>query len=133
MNNSELLGPQASKGGWVQAVRSEELGSKRPLKWSHSGNAIVLYRKLDGAPVAVEDRCPHRWAPLSDGHIDGDNIVCPYHGFKFCPRGNLVTSSGVSNTPGVSCAKVYPTVERNKAIWIWLGNCESEFMVHATS
>lgn len=85
-------------------------------------HAIVLYRKVDGAPVALEDRCPHRWAPLSDGRVDGDNIVCPYHGFKFCPRGQLVETPGKPSTPGISRAKVYPVIEREKQIWIWMGD-----------
>jgi len=41
---------------------------------------IVLYRKVDGHPVALEDACVHRKLPLSMGRIKGDNVECAYHG-----------------------------------------------------
>lgn len=106
---------------WQLAANSDALASHKPLGIALMDKAIVLYRKVDGAPVALENRCPHRWAPLSDGRVDGDNIVCRSHGFKFCPRGHLVETSGKSNTPGINSATVYPVMERENQIWIWIG------------
>lgn len=105
-------------GAWKLAVHSEELTAFKPLEVTLSGKSIVLYRKADGVAVALENRCPHRWAPLSDGSIDSDNIVCPYHGFKFCPQGHLVETSGRPKTPGVGSAAVYPVAEKSGEIWI---------------
>jgi phenylpropionate dioxygenase-like ring-hydroxylating dioxygenase large terminal subunit len=124
MNSDDLDASTPAQNAWVRTVRSDELSASGPLKVTPGGHAIVLYRKLDGAPVALEDSCPHRWAPLSDGHIEGDNIVCPYHGFKFCPQGHLVTTSGKPSTPGVSSAKVFQVMERDETIWIWVGSEE---------
>jgi vanillate O-demethylase monooxygenase subunit len=126
MNSGDLNASTATHNAWVRTARSDELTALGPLKVAPVGHAIVLYRKASGEPVALEDSCPHRWAPLSDGHIEGDNIVCPYHGFKFCPRGHLVTTGGKPNTPGVLSAKVYPVMERDEAIWIWAGNGEPD-------
>jgi nitrite reductase (NADH) small subunit len=39
--------------------------------------------ELDGAYHAVDQKCPHRAAPLSEGTISGELIVCPLHHFKF--------------------------------------------------
>jgi len=86
------------------------------------GKPVVLYRKKDGGPVALEDRCPHRWAPLSGGRIDGDNIVCPYHAFKFCPRGHLAEASGKSGSPAMDNVRVYPVIESDSNIWVWMGD-----------
>src|ERR1700721_92126 len=35
---------------------------------------VAMYRKTDGTPVAFEDRCCHRRAPLSRGKVEGDNL-----------------------------------------------------------
>ena len=39
-----------------------------------AGEHVVLYRKPDGVVVAMEDRCPHRQAPLSLGRKEDDSL-----------------------------------------------------------
>ncbi len=38
---------------------------------------------LDGQPFAVDNLCPHQGAPLSAGKLDGENVVCPLHAWKW--------------------------------------------------
>jgi nitrite reductase (NADH) small subunit len=47
------------------------------------GARIAVFRARDGGVHACEDRCPHRGAPLSDGMLAGDTIVCPFHAFRY--------------------------------------------------
>jgi nitrite reductase/ring-hydroxylating ferredoxin subunit len=47
-----------------------------------NGVAIVL-ANVDGAVCALQDRCSHEEYPLSDGELDGGDIVCAYHGARF--------------------------------------------------
>ena len=51
---------------------------------------IVMYRKADGTPVALEDACWHRLLHLSKGRLDGDKVVCGYHGLVYNPQGRCV-------------------------------------------
>jgi 5,5'-dehydrodivanillate O-demethylase len=44
---------------------------------------LTLYRGEDGVPHIVAFRCPHRGTQLSTGRIEGDEIRCFYHGWKF--------------------------------------------------
>lgn len=53
---------------------------QEPVSLSRLGRKLVLWRDQDGTPHALEDRCPHRGAPLSRGVILGDRIQCGYHG-----------------------------------------------------
>jgi len=62
---------------WSKDIRRELLG--RVLLNEY----VVLYRKEDGTPVALENRCPHRNLPLSEGRLIGDEIECGYHGMVF--------------------------------------------------
>lgn len=82
---------------------------------------VVIYRGEDGAPVAMEDRCPHRLAPLSLGRCEGSNIRCMYHGLLFAPDGRCVKIPGQPVIPEAVRVKVYPVVERWGVIWIWMG------------
>ena len=46
---------------------------------------IALFN-LDGTFFAIKDVCTHDQAPLSEGELDGDTIVCPWHGACFSVR-----------------------------------------------
>ncbi len=43
---------------------------------------IALYR-LGGVYYAIEDVCPHAYALLSTGFVEGDTVACPMHGATF--------------------------------------------------
>jgi nitrite reductase/ring-hydroxylating ferredoxin subunit len=69
-----------------------------PTKWTAAGTAdditeelsqvdvdgvAILLTRVDGRIVALEDRCTHRGAPLSDGERVGGCVVCPWHASRF--------------------------------------------------
>lgn len=59
---------------WWVAARADEITDKPLARWILE-LPIVLYRTADGTPVALDDRCPHRWAPLSEGRVEGNEIA----------------------------------------------------------
>lgn len=67
------------------------------------GKRIALFN-LGGSYYAIDDVCPHKGGPLSDGTIDGESVACPWHGAVF----NIKTGA-VEKPParqGVSTYKV---------------------------
>ncbi len=54
------------------------------------GSPYVVFRAGEGEPVAFEDRCPHRLAPLSLGEREGEGLRCAYHGWCFDSSGRCV-------------------------------------------
>jgi phenylpropionate dioxygenase-like ring-hydroxylating dioxygenase large terminal subunit len=72
---------------WYAAAWSHEVSARRPLARTVCGQKLALWRKSDGSAAAVRDACWHRGLPLSMGHVDGDSIVCRYHGRAFDSRG----------------------------------------------
>jgi len=87
-----------------------------------AGEHLVLYRKLNGALVVMEDRCPHRQAPLSLGRKEGDTLRCMYHGMRFEPEGRCVEIPGQGTIPERACVRVLPVVEKDNWIWVWMGD-----------
>lgn len=88
------------------------------------GESVLMYRKQDGTPVALSNRCPHRYAPLSMGKLKGDVVECGYHGLRFDGTGQCVLNPHPGgNGPIPRDAKVtqYPLVEKYGALWIWMG------------
>jgi nitrite reductase (NADH) small subunit len=53
------------------------LGSRKLISGAIT---IALIRTQDDRVYAIEDRCPHRGGPLSEGIVSGDRVACPLHG-----------------------------------------------------
>jgi 3-phenylpropionate/trans-cinnamate dioxygenase ferredoxin subunit len=70
----------------MKVARLEDIPADAPLGIETiDGDKICLIR-LDGEVYAMEDRCSHRDFPLSNGHLDGDQLECAWHGARFDVR-----------------------------------------------
>ena len=105
---------------WYCAAWPEEIGDT-PLSRTILSEPIVFYRTGDGTPVAFEDRCCHRSAPLSLGRVDGDNLQCGYHGLVYDRNGKCVAIPGQKTIPPDARVRTYPVVDRWMFSWIWMG------------
>ncbi|MBT6275762.1 MAG: aromatic ring-hydroxylating dioxygenase subunit alpha [Chromatiales bacterium] len=85
---------------------------------------IVLFRTASGF-AALEDRCCHRHAPLSVGRKEGDAVRCGYHGLKFAADGRCVEVPGMDRPPGAAKVRSYPVVEKNKWVFVWMGDAQA--------
>jgi vanillate O-demethylase monooxygenase subunit len=86
------------------------------------GEPIVFYRTVTGDPVGLADRCVHRRFPLSQSTLDGDRVVCGYHGFTYDPSGACVSVPAQQRIPRTARVKRYPVVERDSLLWVWIGD-----------
>jgi vanillate O-demethylase monooxygenase subunit len=111
------------RNSWYVGAWSHEL-TRKPFQRFLLDEPLVFYRTESGKPVVLDDRCIHRFAPLSAGCLEGDNIVCGYHGFTYAPNGNCITIPGVDRAPKKAGVKSYPVVEKWGWIWVWMGNEE---------
>lgn len=110
------------KSWWV-AAHASEVTQHPILRWILE-MPLVLYRTENGDPVALHNRCPHRWAPLHLGAVKGSAIVCPYHGMEFAPSGQCVNVPTQEKTPSAIRVRSFPVVERYGFIWLWTGDVD---------
>lgn len=112
------------KNAWYVAAWSDEV-SREMMTRTICEEHILLYRKENGDPVAIGNMCPHRFAPLNMGKLIGDNVQCPYHGFRFGETGSCVHNPHVGGqiSPAMK-VKAYHAIERYDMIWIWMGDLE---------
>ncbi len=109
------------RDAWYVAAWSHELEAGKVLARTIVDQPLALYRKSDGETVVFEDRCCHRFAPLSMGRIENDDLRCMYHGLKFAPDGRCIEIPGQALIPQSACVRRYPTVTRGSWIWVWMG------------
>jgi phenylpropionate dioxygenase-like ring-hydroxylating dioxygenase large terminal subunit len=112
------------KNCWYVAAWDHELLGDTLLARTVLGVPLLLYRRGDGTPVALDNRCPHRQAPLSMGRREGDHIRCMYHGLRFEPGGRCVEIPGQDQIPAKLCSRSYPVVEQGRWLWVWMGDPE---------
>lgn len=105
---------------WYQAGWNEELDASPSLARTILGVPLVFFRREDGAVLALHDRCPHRFAPLSAGRVEPGRIICGYHGLAFGEDGACVHNPHGPITSRIS-VRAYPAVERHLALWVWMG------------
>lgn len=116
-----MLQDNAPRNMWWVAAHSREVTTKPLARWLLE-TPVVLYRLEDGTPAALYDRCPHRWAPLSEGHVDGDKIVCPYHGMEFNTAGLCTKAPTQHMKPKRAEIPAFAVREAGAFIWIWMGD-----------
>ncbi|MDB5682808.1 MAG: putative iron-sulfur protein [Sphingomonas bacterium] len=106
---------------WYAAAWPHEV-SEAPLARKLLGHHVVLYRTTDGVAHALEDRCPHRFAPLSMGRLIDDQLQCPYHGLRFDTDGACVYNPHYDALPRAAKVASYPLLDRYGMLWIWMGD-----------
>ncbi len=95
------------------------------LKRTILGRDLVMFRTSDGKPVVFDDRCIHRSYPLSMGALDGNTLVCGYHGFRYDASGDVVEVPSQKNCPRGLGVRAYAVRERGPLVWIWMGEPET--------
>ena len=70
-------------GDWTQVMDAADLPENKLQKVDASGESVLLV-KQDDQIYALNDTCPHAGGPLDEGQLEGDTVVCPWHGSRFC-------------------------------------------------
>lgn len=112
------------RDAWYVAAWTHEIEPGRIHARTIIDQPLVLYRTSDGGIVALEDRCPHRFAPLSMGRLEGDALRCMYHGLKFAPDGRCIEIPGQKLIPHSACVRRYPLRVVGSWVWLWMGEAD---------
>lgn len=123
----EHIGPGTLAGRflrtfWHPVHRSQDLSPGRSVPIRLMGEDFTLYRGEGGAAHLLAFRCAHRGTQLSTGWVEGDNLRCFYHGWKYDPSGQCIEQPA---EPEPFCEKVrirsYPAEEYLGLIFVYTG------------
>lgn len=105
---------------WFPIARAVDVADK-PVAATLLDLDLVVYRTPDGLCVG-RDLCPHRGVPLSMGRVEGEEIVCAYHGLRYGPDGrcNKIPAQPDVKPPGRLRVTMFPAVERHGLVWTCL-------------
>lgn len=105
---------------WYVIAPGEEV-SRQPIARTALGHSLMLFRTLDGRAVALQNRCCHRSFPLVHGTLDGDTVVCGYHGLRYDCSGRCIEIPMQKSVPSALRVRAYPTAELGPFVWVWMG------------
>lgn len=126
--NKDALDGKKFPRTWVPLGSIYELDPDRPTPLEFLGQKYVTYRDNSEKWIVMDDACPHRLAPLSEGRFDRDAgvVQCSYHGWEFdssgsCTRIPQMTEdsqqAAVANLK--SCVAAYPACVEKNILWVW--------------
>lgn len=75
---------------------------------------IAIFRASDDQVFALDDRCPHKGGPLSQGLIYGKRVACPLHNWQ------IELESGEAVAPDQGCAHRHPVRVENGRVLLGL-------------
>src|SRR5579871_4176273 len=116
---------------WQPVHRAQDLpvGRARPIKIMSED--LTLYRGEGGDVHLLAFRCAHRGTQLSTGWVEGDELRCFYHGWKYGPDGQCTEQPA---EPEPFCGRIkirsYPTQEYLGLIFAYLGDDEAPPLPH---
>lgn len=105
---------------WFIVCRSRALREGRPLGATLQGSPLVLFRGAEGRPAALEDRCPHRNAPLTAGLVRGGQIECAYHGWRYDEAGSCLAVPGLGAPPHARAKRAAAHACREQDGYVWV-------------
>ena len=73
---------------------------------------IAVFRSNDDEVFALDDRCPHKGGPLSQGIVHNKRVTCPLHNFV------IELASGNAVAPDEGCAHSHPAKVENGTVWL---------------
>ncbi|HFH2975986.1 TPA: nitrite reductase small subunit NirD [Pseudomonas aeruginosa] len=77
---------------------------------------IAIFRASDDQVFALDDRCPHKGGPLSQGLIYGKRVACPLHNWQ------IELESGEAVAPDQGCAHRHPVRVENGRVLLGLNS-----------
>jgi nitrite reductase (NADH) small subunit len=68
-----------TQGAWIDigAITDIPVRGARLVKTAHG--CIAVFRTAENEAYAIDDRCPHKGGPLSQGIVHGKSVTCPLH------------------------------------------------------
>src|SRR5271169_6118608 len=112
----------AQRACWHPVAFAAELGAE-PMHADLLSEPLVLWRGRDGSPRAMSDLCVHRGTALSLGTVNGDEIVCAYHGWRYDGGGQCVAIPQLADptrVPAKARVAAFRALERYGLVWVAL-------------
>jgi vanillate O-demethylase monooxygenase subunit len=122
MSPSQAESAAALAARWHPVAYARQVGTA-PFGTTLLGEPIVIWRDASGTPHAMRDLCIHRGTALSLGSVEGCEIICAYHGWRFtadgrCSRIPQMEVQDPALIPAKARVDAYHCQQRYGLVWV---------------
>ena len=110
--------------GWYLALRTDTVGTERPVPFAMGPHEYVAFRDREGAIQVLDAHCPHLGAHLGHGgHVVEGRLRCPFHRLEFDGQGTCVAAREYYDPERVRHVRAqrHAFVERFGLLFVWHG------------
>ena len=97
---------------WIDILDVNDIPRLGARVVRHGTVSIAVFRTDGDEVFALEDRCPHKGGPLSQGIVHGRKVTCPLHNW------NVELDSGCAVAPDEGCAREFPVRLEDGRVWL---------------
>ncbi|MFB6261957.1 MAG: nitrite reductase small subunit NirD [Thiohalorhabdaceae bacterium] len=105
-----------SEASWIELGPVEDFPVRGARVVRTDGGDIAVFRTGDDHLFALDNRCPHRGGPLSEGIVYGHRVACPLHDWR------IELASGEAVAPDEGCTHTYPVSVSEGRVYLQLPN-----------
>ncbi|MFT6163942.1 Rieske (2Fe-2S) protein [Zhongshania aliphaticivorans] len=77
----------------------------------------LMLLQIDGQRYLIESQCPHREYPLRSSDVEGGELVCPQHGYRFDIRSGELLAASEEPCRSLRC---YTLADRDNEVGVML-------------
>jgi nitrite reductase (NADH) small subunit len=99
---------------WIEIGALEDIPKRGARVTRTPRGEIAVFRTGRDELFALENRCPHRGGPLSEGIVHGNAVTCPLHNWV------IDLPSGTAAPPDQGCATAYPVAVYGGKVRLYL-------------
>jgi nitrite reductase (NADH) small subunit len=110
--------PEAAVPTWsglmhfVKLTTQSEIPAEGEAREFTLGDKVICVANVNGTISAMDNVCLHRGGPLGQGVIEGDKLVCPWHGWQWDPK------TGQAAHNAAAKVAVYPLKIENGEVFV---------------
>lgn len=106
--------------GWFAVASSDEIAEGEVRAIRYFGQELVLFRTNSGEARVFDAYCPHLGAHLGHGGTtEGDDLVCPFHGWKFGRDGTCSAMPYGRKIPNAARTRRWEVREKQGVVMVW--------------
>ncbi|HUH74477.1 MAG TPA: Rieske 2Fe-2S domain-containing protein [Chitinophagales bacterium] len=112
--------PDPYPNGWFNICNTVQVKKGKVIEVDAFGEKLAVFRGENGKVSVVDIFCPHLSANLAEGRVEGNELVCPFHGWKFQQDGKCSHIPYSKNTPPAQAKlKTWEVIEAWGLILVW--------------